>query len=115
MPFNDPTLSHINNLHPELAARALLLINALRDIGVPAYISSSTRTRTEQKRLVSQGRSKTTESKHLIGRAFDFDVLGWSRDALPKDWLMGVGQYAEGLGLKWGGRWKFYDGGHFEL
>lgn len=55
------------------------------------------------------------QSKHLSGQAFDVDVVGWSRDALPRWWWLALGQYAERLGLRWGGRWTtFYDAGHFE-
>lgn len=116
MAFVDPTPAHLRKLHPQLAATAIILINALRDIGVPAYISSSTRTPQQQSSLVAAGRSRTLNSKHLSGRAFDFDVLGWSRDALPKWWLAQVGAFGESLGLIWGGNFKnFYDGGHFEL
>lgn len=116
MPFNDRTADHLARLQPYIAARAFALINGLRAAGVPAYISSSTRTVSQQASLVRRGTSRTMQSKHLDGRAFDIDVLGWSRDALPKAWWLAVGEYAESLGLNWGGRWQsFYDAGHFEI
>lgn len=116
MPFNDQTLGHISTLQPPVAARAFQFINDLRRAGIPAYISSSRRTAMEQRRLVNRGASKTMQSKHVEGRAFDIDILGYGRDQLPKWWWLAVGKYGESLGLKWGGRWtSFYDAGHFEL
>ena len=116
MPFNDPTIRNLNNLSAPVAARGFQFINALRAAGIPAYISSGRRTYTEQARLVAAGASQTMNSKHVQGRAFDVDILGYSRDALPKWWWLQLGEYAERLGLRWGGRWAgFYDAGHFEL
>lgn len=114
--FRDPTPSHLRRLDPQFAPLALRFINDLRAAGIPAYISSSRRTIEEQRNLVKAGRSKTMNSKHLKGRAFDFDVLGWSRDKLPRDWFEEVGQHGESLGMRWGGRFTgFYDAGHFEI
>lgn len=70
----------------------------------------------EQRVLVNRGLSRTLRSKHLEGRAFDVDVLGMNRDAVPRWWFAALGQYGESLGLKWGGRWQtIYDPGHFEI
>jgi len=116
LPFNDNTLAHLNRLQPRASALGFQLINALRSAGIPAYISSSKRTYTEQAGLVMRGASRTMQSKHLQGKAFDIDILGYGRDDLPKWWWLQVGQYAERLGLRWGGRWtSFYDAGHFEI
>ena len=116
MPFNDPTPAHLRKLHPTVAAAGFRLINAAREAGVPLYISSSLRTVQEQATLVRRGASRTMKSKHVAGRAFDVDVLGYNRNQIPKEWLQALGEYGEQLGLTWGGRWtSFYDGGHFEM
>lgn len=116
MSFNDPTLRHIQGLQPPVAALAYQFINDLRAAGIPAWISSAVRTKTEQAKLVAAGASKTMRSKHLEGRAFDIDILGYGRDDLPRWWWTAVGQYAEAIGLRWGGRFTgFFDAGHFEL
>lgn len=114
--FTDKTSYHIQQFKPRPAAIALKLINDLRAEGIPAYISSGVRTVAEQRELVRKGASRTLQSKHLEGRAFDIDILGYGRDELPRWFWDLIGQYGESLGLKWGGRFKgFYDGAHFEL
>jgi len=116
MAFRDPTSSHLTKLHPYVAARAYEFINALREAGVPAWISSSRRTQAEQDALYRSGASKTRNSYHLEGRAFDIDILGYGRDQLPRWWWDAVGAYGESLGFRWGGRFtSFYDAGHFEI
>lgn len=114
--FNDPTEWHLSIVQPELASLGYQFINDLRDAGIPAWISSSLRSVAEQNRLVASGRSHTMHSKHLTGRAFDIDILGYSRDQLPRWWWTAIGEYGEGLGLRWGGRFTgFFDAGHFEI
>jgi peptidoglycan L-alanyl-D-glutamate endopeptidase CwlK len=114
--FNDPTIRFLNQLQPRAAALGFQLINAMREAGIPAYISSGRRSYYEQAKLVLGGHSQTLNSRHVEGRAFDIDILGYSRDQLPKQWWLAVGSYAERLGLRWGGRWaSFYDAGHFEV
>lgn len=116
LPFNDPTEKHLSRLQPRTAAVALAFINAMREAGIPAYISSSTRTQAEQDALVARGLSQTRNSRHLSGQAFDIDILGYGRDEIAKSWWLAVGEYAEAMGMTWGGRFKsFYDAGHFEF
>jgi len=111
----DQTEAHISRLSSFLRPTAVELINACRDAGLPMVITSSRRTQQEQASLVRQGRSLTMQSKHLIGQAFDIDVYGMNRDAVPA-WVWDeIGPYAESLGLRWGGRWAtFRDVAHFE-
>lgn len=113
--YRDPTLEHLPQLTAETRDRAVQLINAARDVGVPLIITSSRRSVEEQRRLVEAGRSRTMQSAHLRGEAFDVDVMGLKRDDIPRWWFSALGAYGESLGLIWGGRWSFYDPGHFEL
>jgi uncharacterized protein YcbK (DUF882 family) len=117
MAWNDPTEANLVTLSPALVPLAVALVNGCRDAGWPVYISSARRSIDEQQRLVGIGRSQTLRSKHLEGLAFDIDVLGLSRDQIPKAFWNALGPAAEQyLGLKWGGRWEtLYDPGHFEL
>ena len=112
----DPTPGHLEQLTPETAELAVQLVNAARQVGVPLIITSSRRSQDEQRRLVQAGRSQTMNSAHLRGEAFDVDVMGVSRDQVPRWWWDSLGPYGEALGLRWGGRWRsLYDPGHFEL
>jgi len=112
----DPTMGHLAALAPRPRLEATYLVIAAREAGIPLIITSSRRSQWEQFKLVISGRSRTLNSAHLRGQAFDVDVAGWRRDALPEAFWASLGEYAEALGLTWGGRFKtFYDPGHFEL
>jgi uncharacterized protein YcbK (DUF882 family) len=109
----DPTPANVDSLEPGTRLRCIYLVNAARSAGVPLLVTSARRSYSEQVALVWQGKSKTFNSKHLQGRAFDVDVAGWDRDALPDSFWSVLWQYAEGLGLKV--PLKSWDKGHFEL
>lgn len=111
----DETMRHLRQLSPDIRQAARFLVVAARNAGVPLKITSSIRTREEQRRLVAVGRSQTTRSKHLIGQAFDVDVLGFARDDVPLWFWYELGTFAERLGFRWGGRFSsLKDFGHFE-
>ena len=115
MAFTDRTRAHLVSLDLATALPALRLVSHVRNAGVPLHITSSRRTAAEQVLLVKAGRSKTKRSKHLTGRAFDIDVLGFARTDIPKWWFYQLGALAEPLGLRWGGNFRgFWDPGHFE-
>jgi len=46
--------------------------------------------------------------------AFDVDVHGYRREDVPRYVWSWLGRLGEALGFRWGGRWSFYDPGHFE-
>lgn len=113
----DQTEKMVSTLAPVLQRKAIEFVNTLRDYDIPVIITSARRSSATQKSLVLQGRSSTLNSRHLTGMAFDMDILGMSRDSIPRYFWDIVGPWAEiALGLKWGGRWRTpYDPGHFEL
>lgn len=121
MSYTDPTPSQLNSLDPQIRQKALTMINALRQIGIPAIIGplGGRRSTAEQLRLYqsSRGVTSTTKSRHITGMAFDLDIAGMGRDSIPAYFWEIVGPWAESaLGLTWGGRWKNpYDPGHFQL
>ncbi len=92
------------------------MLDILRSVGVPLWVSSGRRDPATQRRLVQAGRSLTLNSKHLSGRAFDVDVLGFARDDVPLSFWHLLGPWAESqLGLRWGGRFRsLKDFAHFE-
>ena len=113
----DPTPAHLARLDPDIAYRAWYLVYAARVAGYPLIITSSARDSATQRALVAEGRSRTLNSKHLTGHAFDVDWYGWHRDDVPMEFWHLLGPYAERhLGLKWGGRFtSIRDFGHFEI
>ena len=91
--------------------------------GIPLLIVGTGRTQAEQDAAVLRGVSWVAHSKHQDGLAIDVcpysvwmatgpDKLNW--DVSNPQWLK-IGLIAEGLGLRWGGRWTHHpDLGHFE-
>jgi hypothetical protein len=85
-------------------------------------IIDTLRTPAEHADNLARGVSWTTRSKHLDGLAIDIcpfseyqlygdDKLEW--DESEPVWQK-LGVLGEALGLRWGGRWKQKDMGHFE-
>jgi hypothetical protein len=110
----------------ELLARAV-------EAGIPVLIVETLRTWEDHQRNRATGRSWVKLSKHLDGAqyrhtepgsdAIDIvpyevyqaagpDKLAW--DPTFPAWQT-LGEIGESLGLRWGGRWKQRDMGHFEL
>jgi peptidoglycan L-alanyl-D-glutamate endopeptidase CwlK len=106
----------LQGLQPRLAVRAESFVDYLRRAGLPLIITSGLRSLAQQKLLLQQRRTTTLQSKHLDGLAFDVDVYGVGRNAVPA-WIWdAIGPIGEQYGLVWGGRWKsFRDVGHFEI
>jgi len=56
-----------------------------------------------------------TATKHMLGLAKDFAIAkGNAYDWNDTEGYKKMGEIAESLGLKWGGRWKIGDYGHVE-
>jgi hypothetical protein len=86
-------------------------------------IVDTLRTPAEHAANLAKGVSWTTRSRHLDGDAIDIcpyatwdahgpDKLNW--DAADPVWQR-LGAIGEAIGLRWGGRWKQQDWGHFEI
>lgn len=101
---------------------ACQLLACCVEAGIPVVIVDTLRTPAEQAANVAKGVSWTTHSKHLTGDAIDIcpystwdahgpDKLNW--DVSDPVWTK-LGTLGEALGLRWGGRWKVKDMGHFE-
>jgi peptidoglycan L-alanyl-D-glutamate endopeptidase CwlK len=112
----DPTPYILAGLSPLIADRAEAFVDYLRRAGLPLIITSGLRTLAQQRVLLAQRRTTTLRSKHLDGLAFDVDIYGVNRNAVPS-WIWdAIGPIGEQYGLVWGGRWKsFRDVGHFEI
>lgn len=80
------------------------------------------RTPEEHAANLAKGVSWTKRSKHLDGDAIDICPYStWDAHGPDKlNWDIGdpvwqkIGALGEAIGLRWGGRWKVKDMGHFE-
>jgi uncharacterized protein YcbK (DUF882 family) len=106
----DATESILDSLEPVLQPAAVAFINALRDAGLPAVLTSGRRSDSDNERV-----GGVPGSWHLYGLAFDYGVQGYTWASLPGDFLLAVGEYGESLGLRWGGRFRKYDPIHFDM
>ena len=129
-------MDKLDALFPPFAAKVRSVLAGQSTSGLPPYdIFMGLRTWEEQNRLYALGRTvrnpdgyptlsmgrivtkaKGGDSFHNYGLAADivFRPHGnWSwDDSLPWEKL---GKLGEGLGLEWGGRWKFQDLPHFQM
>ena len=129
------SLTRLEGVHPDLVRvvkKAAILSNL--DFTVLEGLRSAER----QKQLVSQGASKTMNSRHLTGHAVDLGAL--IDGSVRWDWglylklgeVMRAASLAEKIPIRWGGTWKllsaiegpitskilsrsFPDGPHFEI
>lgn len=112
----------LDDLSDRFKPLAIELLARLTEAGIAVMVIDTLRTPEEHAANLANGVSWTPRSKHLTGDAIDicpyaiYDVNG--PDKL--EWNAGhpiwpkVGAIGESLGLRWGGRWKQKDMGHFE-
>lgn len=113
----------LDDLKPDMRALAVELIARCAEDGDPVFIADTLRTAEEHAANLARGTSWTPHSRHLDGDAIDVvpylqfqahgpDKLNWNAD--DPVWQR-IGRIGESLGLRWGGRWKQRDMGHFEI
>lgn len=113
----------LNDLTIACKAKVINLLARLDEAAIPCMIIQTLRTPSEQVVALATGHSWIQHSKHLDGNAIDIcpyseyklhgdDKLDWNSD--DPIWQR-IGAIGESVGLKWGGRWKQRDVGHFEL
>jgi hypothetical protein len=113
------SLDRLNGVDDDLVAvvkRAIELTEV--DFGVTEGI----RTLDRQRVLFNEGKSKTMNSKHLIGRAVDVVAFVDGKVSWDKEYYVTISkafkQAAKELevSIRWGGDFKsFFDGPHYEL
>ena len=119
----------LDSLDPVFRPLAFVLLARFMEARIPVVIVNTRRTAVEQQAALARGVSWVAHSKHEDGLAID--VAPFSMYALHADnkllwdtndpvWLA-LGRIGEGLGLRWGGRFKPIntlgvgkDPGHFE-
>ena len=116
----DPrSLARLAEVHPDLQK---LAVRALALSPVDFIITEGLRTLERQQALLTQGATRTLDSRHLTGHAID--VAARVEGEVRWDWPL-YGRIAEAFAkasqelaipVTWGGAWKsFRDGPHFEL
>jgi peptidoglycan L-alanyl-D-glutamate endopeptidase CwlK len=80
---------------------------AMEDEGAPVRIAEVRRSKERQRNLYAQGRTApgaivtwTLNSKHVLGRAFDFDFVNSFDQEDDAAWEL-AGEVGRGLGLVW--------------
>lgn len=112
----------LDDLSPRFKPVAMELLARCVEAGLYVAVVDTLRTVKEQEDNIAKGVSWTLNSKHLTGDAIDIcpylnwelhgpDKLQWDAD---DDVWQKIGVIGESLGLRWGGRWKQKDMGHFE-
>ena len=125
MSIDARSAKNIATLHQELQPLATKLIELAKELGINAKVIAGLRTYAEQEALYAQGRTKPGKvvtkargghSIHNFGLAFDVGVFSDDDNTYHGESpsYRTLGEIGEGLGLAWGGRWKFVDEPHFE-
>lgn len=109
----------LDSLYPPFAECVRKLLSAAKAKNDTYVITQGMRTHAEQDRLYAQGRtapgSKVTnarggQSLHQFGVAADLCFDSSDKPGLQPDWshkrYAPIGDYADGAGLEWGGRWS---------
>lgn len=132
----------LNLLLPDVKKKCVLLIGLCKEKGIEIRVTSTLRTEDEQSAFFAQGRKSlgfvntlwaeaglqaindaenkktvtdTLSSAHETGRAFDIAVFKDGKPVWSGSEYKTVGELGEGIGLKWGGRFKKKDMCHFEF
>ncbi|MGL5713841.1 MAG: M15 family metallopeptidase [Paraclostridium sp.] len=117
--FSKRSLSNIEGIDDRLViVLGLMLELAPYDF----VVTEGLRTLERQKQLVAEGKSKTMNSRHLNGKAFDIAILvsgsvTWDKKYYDK-WASVFLDISKRLGfdVEWGGSWKsFVDCPHFQI
>ncbi len=112
----------LDALDPVFKPLAFALLARSVEARIPVVIINTRRTDAEQEAAIASGVSWVKRSKHQDGLAIDIAPYAvWSEhgdkkiqwDADDPLWMR-LGQLGESLNLRWGGRWKQRDMGHFE-
>lgn len=116
------SLARLKRVHKDLVDVAMHAHELAQAKGLDFRITEGLRTIERQKELVAAGASKTMNSRHLTGHAFDFvpivgGAVNWKWPAFwPLVEVIERAAYESGVEIECGARWKrFPDGPHVEL
>jgi len=100
----------INSLDERLQPYASYFVQIARYYDIPLVIISGRRERP----IADRYGNVAANSAHLRGLGFDVQVVGLAVDDLPWAWWLALGEFWEGLGGRWGGRFLLPDVNHFD-
>ncbi|MCI0443039.1 M15 family metallopeptidase [bacterium] len=118
----------LDDLDSRFRPLACELIARCAEQSIAVLIIDTLRTPEEQEQNIIRGVSWTKNSKHLPqlpeNKSMAIDLAPFQQyylhgvkklqwDATDPAWHI-MGSIGEGLGLRWGGRWRKHDLGHFE-
>lgn len=107
----------LEDLHYLFRPYAEALLAECEAAGVPLVVIDTRRTEEEHQRNLARGVSWTKRSKHIDGLAIDVcpvELITAKHWAPESPLWLKIGEIGERLGMRWGGRWKQRDLGHFE-
>lgn len=114
--------SYLAGIHPQLASVVVEAVKRFEQFsGYTVRVTSGYRTAEEQMALYRSGKSKTTKSAHMQGRAVDLAIL---RDKgriyeVRGEWYVMLDRFMQQQSrefdviIGWGGHWKMRDYGHW--
>lgn len=129
--------NELDLLHPDFRALAVLFLARCAERRIPVVIVETWRSEEAHQEDLENGRSWIAKSKHQntivrsLGGVKLADPAGLAIDIAPYEtyelhgankleWdaddpiWQALGELGEGVGMKWGGRWKVKDLGHFQ-
>jgi peptidoglycan LD-endopeptidase CwlK len=116
------SLARLKGVHADLVEVAKHAHQLATEKGLQFRITEGLRTIETQREYVKRGASRTMNSRHLTGHAFDFVpiVAGKVNWKWPAFWplveVFELAAYELGVEIECGARWtKFADGPHIEL
>ena len=125
--LGNKSLEKLEGVHPDLVK---VVKRAIQITKQDFSVLEGLRTLERQKILVSKGKSKTLNSRHLTGHAVDLGPYPWGSDLdedgihngadwdnyYPIEDAMKQSAKELGISIEWGGDWEsFKDGPHFQL
>jgi len=117
--LSERSFHNLSGVDPRLVA---VIGTAIIDSPFDFIVIDGLRTRDEQRRLLSEGKTKTLNSRHLTGHAVDLAIwhegeVKWVPEMyrILARHVLGVAE-RHGVPLEWGGDFReFFDGPHFQL
>jgi len=120
--YEDMGVAHterLNGVHPDLC-RVVYRASELAYLkGIDITVAEGLRSKGRQQQLFELGKSKTLNSKHLIGEAVDIypiieKKIAWDRFS-DLALCMFQAAYELSVPVEWGGDWKMRDCPHWQL